>query len=128
MYPEASSWSVKSCIHTYLKYVLKISSTLIYSNKTSLCRPMSEQWKLRKQEGFLPCQTPTLAMYPDKSPKHWMPAHQWDHAGGPLLFIFISELGLGLILAIWNPYLFNECCQIIIFWMLTHSGPDPLEN
>ena len=42
------------------------------------------------------------------NPKHCEPAQTvWDHVGGPLLFILIAELGLGLSLAM-KPKLSNE--------------------
>jgi len=90
----------------------------------------------RKQEGFLPCQTPAWAgsMSNSNLSYSWwwifntVSRHKQCWAM-PVAF-FTAELwlvlslaigaGLGLILAIWNPYLPNEC-QIIIFWMLTHK-------
>lgn len=90
----------------------------------------------RKQEGFLPCQTPAWAgsMSNSNLSYSWwwifntVSRHKQCWAM-PVAF-FTAELwlvlslaigaGLGLILAIRNPYLPNEC-QIIIFWMLTHK-------
>ena len=63
------------------------------------------------------------------NPKHCEPAQTvWDHVGGPLLFIVRAGAGTEFGNETHTSLMNAQACPIIIFRMLMHRGPAPLEN